>query len=145
MLGEPESPRQMGASDRSDAAAPERRGSGEGAVVSRAQLAARAAAVLKARRFRNGLLGRALFGEPAWDMLLSLYVAASSGSKVSVSGLADWSECPHTTGLRWLQVLEAERLAKRTPHPADKRISLVELTSEGLAALDQFFSQAPGI
>ena len=101
--------------------------------------------VRKARSLRLRFLDPQLFGEPAWDMLLSLYVAASSGSKVSVSGLADWSECPHTTGLRWLQVLEAERLAKRTPHPADKRISLVELTSEGLAALDQFFSQAPGI
>lgn len=125
---------------RSDAAARQQPGRPQ-AAVDRTELARRAAALLKVRRARNDLLGAAFFGEPAWDMLLALYVAESNGTKTTVSGLAG-SECPHTTGLRWLQALEAEQLVKRAPSPTDKRMSFVALTPEAVEAIDRLLCEA---
>lgn len=127
----------------SDAAARQRAGSSGGEGDKPRELARRAAAVLKVRQLRNRMLGRALFGEPAWDMLLALYVANGDGSKTTVSGLASGSDYPHTTALRWLQTLEAERLVERRRHPTDKRIHFVELTAAALDALDRLFAENP--
>lgn len=112
---------------------------------SRKQLARRAEAAFKARQSRADYLPSSLFGEPAWNMLLALYLADFSGRPVTVSGLSEWSECPPTTGLRWLQLLEGEGLVRRRPNAIDKRMSFVELTNAGREALDAFFSRAPEI
>ena len=112
---------------------------------SRCQLAKRAVAAFKARQLRNHFFAPAIFGEPAWDMLLALYLAEDSGRPVTVSGLANWSGYPATTGLRWLQLLEGECLVRRRPSPNDKRMFFVELTPSGRNALDEFFSRAPTI
>lgn len=107
--------------------------------------AGRAAALFKARQLRTRIFGQTLFGEPGWDMLIALYVAESSGTGVTVSGLAEWVGCPSTTGLRWLQVLEAKRLVCRRAHPSDKRMHFVELTRTAHDALDHFFAQVPAL
>lgn len=112
---------------------------------SRSQLAKRAVAAFKARQLRNRFFAPTMFGEPAWDMLLALYLAEDSGRAVTVSGLANWSGYPPTTGLRWLQLLESESLVRRRPSPNDKRMFFVELTARGRNALDQFFFLAPTI
>jgi len=138
MLCRPDIPREQRKLPRSDAAAREQPRLPDGATISRSDLSERAAALLKVRRLRNELFGRALFGEPAWDMLLALYVATGRGTRVTVSGIAG-SECPHTTGLRWLQALEAEQLVKRVRNCRDKRMSFVELTPQALNALDRLF------
>jgi DNA-binding MarR family transcriptional regulator len=111
----------------------------------RSELAKRAVAAFKARQLRNRFFAATMFGEPAWDMLLALYLAEDSGRPVTVSGLADWSGYPPTTALRWLQLLEGECLVRRSPSPNDKRMSFVELTPSGRKALDEFFSCAPAI
>jgi DNA-binding MarR family transcriptional regulator len=116
---------------------------GEEHVDDRSGLVRRAAALFKARQLRSSIFGQALFGEPAWDMLIALYLADSKGQPVTVSGLAEWARCPSTTGLRWLQVLEAKRLASRRAHPSDRRMHFVELTERGRQALDGFFARAP--
>jgi DNA-binding MarR family transcriptional regulator len=115
------------------------------AVRSRSRLAKRAVAAFKARQLRNRFFAPTMFGEPAWDMLLALYLAEHSGRPVTVSGLANWSGYPPTTGLRWLQLLESESLVRRRPSPNDKRMFFVELTARGRNALDEFFSRAPTI
>jgi DNA repair protein RadC len=86
-----------------------------------------------------------MFGEPAWDMLVALYVADAAGRDVSVSGLAEWSECPRTTGLRWLAFLEKEGLIRRRSHPSDRRMYFSELAEDARRALDEFFSSAPTV
>ena len=53
------------------------------------------------RRKRAALFGNPdLFGEPAWDILLDLYIAAGEGKPVSVSSACIGSAAPATTGLR---------------------------------------------
>jgi len=83
-----------------------------------------------------------LFGEPAWDILLDLYIAHAENKPVSVSSACIGSAAPPTTGLRWLGVLSEQGLILREHDPEDQRRVLVRLTDEGLAAMDEHFASA---
>jgi hypothetical protein len=95
------------------------------------------------RRKRASLFGNAdLFGEPAWDILLDLFIAQGEGKQVSVSSACIGSASPPTTGLRWLGILADEGLILRENDPADHRRVLVRLTPAGTAAMERFFDEA---
>ena len=92
------------------------------------------------RRKRAAIFGNPdLFGEPAWDILLDLFIAQGEGKKVSVSSACIGSAAPATTGLRWLGVLADEGLVVRENDPEDNRRVLVRLTPAGHAAMVRFF------
>lgn len=92
------------------------------------------------RRKRAAIFGNAdLFGEPAWDILLDLFIAQAEGKPVSVSSACIGSASPATTGLRWLGVLADEGLVVRENDPEDHRRVLVRLTARGIAAMERFF------
>lgn len=83
-----------------------------------------------------------LFGEPAWDILLDLYIAHVESKAVSVSSACIGSAAPPTTGLRWLGVLSEQNLIIREHDPDDQRRVLVRLTERGLEAMDRYFASA---
>ncbi|KEO98904.1 hypothetical protein EH32_07300 [Erythrobacter litoralis] len=98
-----------------------------------------------ARRRRAAIFGNPdLFGEPAWDILLDLYIAHVERKDVSVSSACIGSAAPPTTGLRWLGVLADHGLVLREHDPADQRRVLVRLTPAGLDAMDRYFTLAAG-
>lgn len=97
------------------------------------------------RRRRTALFGNGeLFGEPAWDILLDLYIAHAENKPVSVSSACIGSASPPTTGLRWLGVLAENELILREHDPEDQRRVLVRLTDRGIAAMDEYFNKAEG-
>ncbi|MBI1401595.1 MAG: MarR family transcriptional regulator [Porphyrobacter sp.] len=92
------------------------------------------------RRKRAAIFGNPeLFGEPAWDILLDLYIAQAEDKPVSVSSACIGSAAPATTGLRWLGVLTEEGLVLREADPEDNRRVLVRLSRTGIAAMERFF------
>lgn len=101
---------------------------------------ARQTYVNRARRAR--IFSEVMFGEAAWNMLLALYSTEASGSRQTVSRLAELSGAPQTTALRWLDFLEnREGLVRRKPKPTDRRIYMIELTDKARRALDTYFSE----
>ena len=96
--------------------------------------------MLKVRRLRLDLFKKPMFGEPAWDMLLTLYVNSAHGTRQSVGRLSATSGSPSTTALRWLDYLEREQLVRREPNPTDRRSDFVELTPKGICALEQYLT-----
>ncbi|MCZ8369548.1 MAG: MarR family transcriptional regulator [Porphyrobacter sp.] len=95
------------------------------------------------RRKRTVIFGNPdLFGEPAWDILLDLYIAHGEGKQVSVSSACIGSAAPPTTGPRWLGVLADEGLVMREADADDHRRVLVRLTPAGQAAMDRFSEAA---
>ena len=93
------------------------------------------------RRKRGAIFGNPeLFGEPAWDILLDLYIAHVENKAVSVSSACIGSAAPPTTGLRWLGVLTEHGLILREHDPEDQRRVLVRLTDRGLSAMDEYFA-----
>ena len=84
-----------------------------------------------------------LFADPAWDILLELYLANLEQRRISVSSLCAASEVPITTGLRWLAALQAEALTAKRDDPLDGRRVYVSLTPKGFAAMSRFFDIVP--
>lgn len=95
------------------------------------------------RRKRNAIFGDLeLFGEPAWDILLDLYIAHAEDKPVSVSSACIGSASPPTTGLRWLGILTEQGLVERRHDPRDQRRVLVQLTERALEAMNDYFASA---
>lgn len=93
------------------------------------------------RRRRGAIFANdEIFGEPAWDILLDLYIAHVESKPVSVSSACIGSAAPPTTGLRWLGVLAEQELILRQHDPEDQRRVLVYLTEKGLASMDEYFA-----
>lgn len=109
----------------------------------RVELITRAKAMLHSRQLRARYFNRAIFAEPAWDILLLLYLADSSEARRSVGQLAELIETPLTTVSRWVGYLEKEHLVARTDHPTDRRIVFIRLTDKGRSALDTYFGEMP--
>ncbi|MEP9357434.1 winged helix DNA-binding protein [Sphingomonas sp. KR3-1] len=93
----------------------------------------RARALYDLRRSREHFFkGNAdLFGEPAWDILLDLFIAGEMGKQVSVTSACIGANTPPTTALRWLSLLEERGLVQRIPDLHDRRRALMRLTPKG--------------
>jgi hypothetical protein len=103
-------------------------------------LLASAEAVYRSRRKRSAYFADALFGEPAWDMLLDLFIHQVRRKRVQVTSACLASGVPATTALRWITVLEQEGLVQRVPGVQDKRIQFVELTKAGYLAVARWLA-----
>ena len=101
----------------------------------RLALLASAEAESAARQKRRSLFNQALFGEPAWDILLDLFIQTARCRRVSVKSACQASGVPVTTALRWLAKLEAYRMIKRIPAAHDRRVHYLSLTDEAQLAL----------
>jgi len=107
----------------------------------RTQLQARARALFNERNRRAGFFSKSIFGEPAWELLLTLYIM--DGRRVTIRTLVSTVEAPQTTVLRWLEYLERERFVARRSDPDDKRVVCVELMDQGRDLLDAYFGTLP--
>lgn len=99
-----------------------------------------ARAEFKNRRGRVAVFGQSMFGEPAWDMLLALYIMDMSGARQTVGDLMKLAGTPATTANRWLAYLVSHGLVRRDDHPTDARTSFVSLTDKARAKMDEYFS-----
>lgn len=115
--------------------------------VQRRQIFAEMARVAYAkRRKRTTIFGDPeLFGEPAWDILLDLYIAQVENKSVSVSSACIGSAAPPTTGLRWLGVLADHGMVEREHDPLDQRRVLVRLSQKALDAMDDYFTSSAAL
>jgi len=87
------------------------------------------------RTRRRSFFSAEIFGEPAWDILLDLFVAKVRGLRISVTSACIASQVPPTTALRWLTVLEDHGLIAREPDLLDGRRAWVQLTECGFKAM----------
>lgn len=94
-----------------------------------------------ARSSRTDYLSANLFGEPAWDMLLELFVSALEQKRVTVGDLCIASNVPQTTALRWIDALLKEGLATRRPDPLDGRRIYVEISVAGYGTMQNYSKQ----
>lgn len=95
------------------------------------------------RRSRAAVFGdETLFGEPAWDLLLDLFIAAKERKRVPVTSACIGASVPTTTALRWLAVLEERGLVLREADPSDARRIFVRLSADAYARMVAYFVRA---
>lgn len=95
------------------------------------------------RRSRATVFGdENLFGEPAWDLMLDLFIAAKERKRVPVTSACIGAAVPTTTALRWLAVLEERSLVVREADPSDARRVFVRLSAEAYGKMVTYFVRA---
>jgi DNA-binding MarR family transcriptional regulator len=110
--------------------------------IPRAQLHNIARTLMFLRKRRADYLYRAMLGEPAYDMLLGLYVAEGDRQLVTAARLADIACVAQSSAARWIEYLVTKDLIERERHPTHKRASILKLSRKGRDALDRMFASA---
>jgi hypothetical protein len=104
-------------------------------------LATVAERLYRARRRRARHFDPEMFAEPAWDMLLDLFIAKVRGKQMRTQSLCLASEVPETTALRWIGVLERNGLVARRLAEHDHRLRLIALTPKGYRVMRQYLME----
>jgi len=79
-----------------------------------------------------------LFHEPAWDMLLALFVAQEERRTMNVKTLVGSAHAPVTTSQRWIDHLHKLKLIDRVIDPVDRRRMEISLSDAGYAAITAY-------
>ncbi|WP_194954899.1 helix-turn-helix domain-containing protein [Sphingopyxis solisilvae] len=108
--------------------------------VGDARLAAVAHAEYAARRRRDKLFDADLFAEPAWDMLLDLFIQRHHERPVSVHSLCIAAAVPQTTALRWIGKLAEKGLIDRRNCTHDNRVIYIMLSEAGLDIMRRYLA-----
>ena len=101
-----------------------------------------AEATARRRLLRKQLLGGSgLFGEPAWDMLLDLFIHEAKGQPLSMSALCVTAGIPASSAMKLIQRMVDDGLLERSPDISDGRRSLVNIAPDVAHRLRAYFAE----
>lgn len=103
----------------------------------RHHLAALAEFEVETRRRRSQLTGFEFTPQPAWDMLLSLYVASQRGDAMTLADLCSGSAATATTALRWAALLVEEGWAEQASRTDTGEPHLL-LSARGMRGMEAY-------
>ena len=99
-----------------------------GAATHDADLAGFARRILAGRRERDRYFDPMVFSNPAWDMLLAMYVASAEGRVQSVLDCCAAAPVAQKVALRWLAYLKHEDMVIETRDSAQPRQTHIQLS-----------------
>jgi DNA-binding MarR family transcriptional regulator len=99
----------------------------------------RAKSILRVRRARERLFCRAMLGEPAFDLLLCLFVR-SGQKETSLTSLAKLAGIPNSSAMRWIRYLCDKGLIELTDSHLDRRALCIQLTPSGRSVMEEFLA-----
>ena len=97
--------------------------------------------IVELDKIRHNFFPAAIFGEPAWNILLALYLASSRADR-TVGRLGESSKVPLSTAIRWLDYLEAEGLVMLDSSAHEPQQREVHLTDKAYHALRSFLNES---
>jgi len=86
--------------------------------------------ILAGRKQRERFFDPVLFSNPAWDILLNLYLADADGQSVDLFESCGPSAVPHGVALRWLAYLKQEEMVIEIPDPAQTGRTVIQLSEQ---------------
>lgn len=84
------------------------------------------------------------FADPAWDIMLDVFVAAARGKHLSVGDLAVGSDLPTSTALRWSDYLVKQGVVDNVDDPNDKRRKLMSMNPAQLSRISALLFKMAG-
>lgn len=101
-----------------------------------------AEATVRRRMLRKQLLrGSDHFGEPAWDILLDLFIHEAKGQSLSMSALCVTAGIPMSSAMKLIQRMCDDGVLERTPDTTDGRRSLVSIAPAVAHRLRAYFAE----
>lgn len=100
-----------------------------------------AQAEYEARGVRASFFDDGLFGEPAWDILLDLYIQQTQSRRTSVTSACIAARVPASTALRWIGQLHDAGLISRQRDTEDCRRWFLELTAKGFVKMEAYLKR----
>lgn len=76
---------------------------------------------------------------------MDLYIHYLMSRKLKITALSQGNDIATSTALRWLQVLESKGLIFREGSASDNRITWIDITPEGVARMEHFFTNGGSI
>jgi len=107
----------------------------------RARARAGAERLYAERRCRDTLFPDALFGEPAWDLLLAMFIAREKGPAMILCKAYQAAGVSDTTGRRLLDRMEEAGLITRRRAPRSRKMRIVELTDLAIERLIDYLAR----
>lgn len=103
-----------------------------------------AKATLRRRMLRDQLFGAPeLFGDPAWEMLIDIFIHECEDNPLPVSSLCVTPSIPMSSALRLCQKLCDAGIIYRIPDPSDGRRSFVSLSPDIAHRIRAYFEEGP--
>src|ERR1044072_6407591 len=93
------------------------------------------------RRRRDALFPDGLFGEPAWDLLLAMFVARDKGQAMILCRAYKAAGVSDTTGRRLLDRMEEDGLITRRRAPRSRKMRIAELTDLAVERLTDYLAR----
>lgn len=93
------------------------------------------------RRRRDALFPDELFGEPAWDLLLAMFIAREKSQAMILCKAYKAAGVSDTTGRRLLDRMEEDGLITRRRAPRSRKMRIVELTDLAVARLTDYLAR----
>ena len=93
------------------------------------------------RRRRDAFFPDGLFGEPAWDLLLAMFVARDRNQPMILCKAYRAAGVTDTTGRRLLDRMEADGLITRRRAPRSRKMRIVELTDLAIERLTDYLAK----
>lgn len=103
----------------------------------------RARAVLRQRQIRTAMFNpvRTLFQDPAWDILLGLFVAHEEGTPQSIEAIRIATTLPIAAVRRWVLAMEQLGMVTCWPHDAEFAKRSIGLTDESVGMMLRFLQE----
>ena len=116
-----------------------------GAAVHDADLAGIARQTLAGRRQRDRYFDPMVFSNPAWDMLLSIYVASAEGRVQSVLDCCAAAPVAQGVALRWLAYLKQEEMVIETRDAGQSRQTHIRLSDQMHLTISAYLGSLIGL
>ncbi|MEG3124141.1 hypothetical protein [Sphingomonas sp. GB1N7] len=101
-------------------------------------LVARARNIMASRKARRKFFPADLFHEPAWEMLMALFIIYEGEHTMNVKALVSCSDAPATTSQRWIDHLHKSGLIDRVTDTIDRRRIDISLSERGHDAMVRY-------
>jgi DNA-binding MarR family transcriptional regulator len=98
--------------------------------------------LIRQRRLRSNLFPDEWFSDPAWDVLLFLFVSHLKGSRVTVGDVGYGTSNHPSTTIRWIDIIHGAGLIDRVRSEEDARRVYISLTVRGVEMMRQYVNLA---
>ena len=94
--------------------------------------------ILEARRLRADVFGPSLFSDPAWDLLLNLYLSELRHTEMTLDELADAIGLSADATGRWFHALAGKGMTREKTSAARDKV-VIGLSATGASAMRRWF------